>query len=542
MDIVLVKDALSELSEMIKKINIVNSIAENLGCVDGTIIGTGRSDYTQGSTMYNLSIGNKGFALIDIPGIEGDESAFEDIIKQSLEHAHVIFYVNGSGKKIEQESLQKIKKYMHDGTSVWAIFNTHCKAKKERIPGIDKDYSEELKEAYSKQESIVRQTEEELVSFLGSNYKGSISLNGLLGFCSLAFDDKNNTSIRIENDKNLCRDQEKYLKEYLGNRNQMLEDSHISLLTRIIENKIDSYESDIIDENLKKLKNRMNEMLAKVTILKNREVRKIDGFINIYNEFESNCYNAKEDFIRTMRHVAYNAAMDSFYDLMNELFDRIERDGGKSKSKDIQSIVSSRKDDIVAGIEKSINEKIERAQETFKEAIEDAKERLIKDFDREQVQFEISLSSDSVALDNAFTDALNYNLKDFGKHAFTVGSLALSGAGVGSLICPGLGTAIGAGIGAVLGILSSIWNYFASEKKRINNAKLKIQQAIDEQIDEISEQINEKLRSLSYEDRINEVYESLCESIELQKKNLMEIRRMICNVENEMSVVYKNIA
>ena len=239
---------------MIDKIKHVNSIAENLGCVDGTIIGTGRSDYTQGSTMYNLSIGNKGFALIDIPGIEGDESAFEDIIKQSLEHAHVIFYVNGSGKKIEQESLQKIKKYMHDGTSVWAIFNTHCKAKKERIPGIDKDYSEELKEAYSKQESIVRQTEEELVSFLGSNYKGSISLNGLLGFCSLAFDDKNNTSIRIENDKNLRRDQEKYLKEYLGNRNQMLEDSHISLLTRIIENKIGSFESDIIDENLKKLK------------------------------------------------------------------------------------------------------------------------------------------------------------------------------------------------------------------------------------------------------------------------------------------------
>ena len=266
MDIV-VKNTLEELIKVLEKINNVNSIANNLGCVDGTIIGTGRSDYTKESTMYNLSIKNKTFALIDIPGIEGDESAFEDIIKQSLEQAHIIFYINGSGKKIEKESLEKIKKYMHDGTSVYAVFNIHCKAKKKRIPGIDKEYSEELEEAYRKQQSVVNQTEEELISFLGDSFKGSISLNGLLAFCSLAFNKSNNTTIKNENDKSLRKDQEKYINEYNGDIERMLVESHLPVLLEKIEKKDTSFVSDIEEENLKKLKNRMNEMMFLVMLM-----------------------------------------------------------------------------------------------------------------------------------------------------------------------------------------------------------------------------------------------------------------------------------
>lgn len=122
------KDLLSQVIQHISSYDQLVMIERNMGCVDGRIIGTGRSDYTQGSTEYNLTIGDKTFALIDIPGIEGDESKFEEIIRDSLDKAHTIFYVNGSGKKLEQATLEKVKKYMHDGTSVYAIFNVHCKA------------------------------------------------------------------------------------------------------------------------------------------------------------------------------------------------------------------------------------------------------------------------------------------------------------------------------------------------------------------------------------------------------------------------------
>ena len=108
----------------------LTEMEHNMGCIDGKIIGTGQADYTKGSTAYTLFVDDNAFALIDIPGIEGDERKYKEIIKASLAKAHVIFYVNGSGKMIEKDSLEKIKAYMHDGTSVYAIFNVHIKGQK----------------------------------------------------------------------------------------------------------------------------------------------------------------------------------------------------------------------------------------------------------------------------------------------------------------------------------------------------------------------------------------------------------------------------
>ena len=541
MNIELVKKTVNELSKMIQKMHNVNLLMQDYGCVDGSIIGTGRSDYTIDSTTYNLKVKDKDFALIDIPGIEGDESAFETIIKESLERAHIIFYVNGSGKKIESETLQKIKRYMHDGTSVYALFNVHCKAKNERILGIDKEYREELEEAYIKQDKIVEQTEKELVPFLVDNYKGHIKLNGLLGFCSLAFSYENRTSIKKENDKNLCKDQMKYLKEYEDNKDLMLEDSHIRLLKNIIEKKVDSFDLDIMQENIKKLKNRMNEMILKISNLKKEEIKKLNAFINIYNEFNNRCYDAKNDFLRKMKHIASNIVTGAFNDLLNEIFDKIECDQGKTKPSEIQDIVEKRKDSIVEKIQQGINEKIDKAKEEFIEANKDAQERLKKDFEREKLQFNISLKVDKIEIDEAFVNAVKYTLKDFAKLALTVGRLAINGASIGTLITPGIGTAIGTAIGAVLGAVFRIWNYFASGKQRIDNAKVKIREAIDEQSGEVIKQINEELKRASYEQKISEYYNSLCNYIEMQKKQVNDVKKIINNVENEMLEIYSTI-
>ena len=61
-----------------------------------------------------------------------------------------------------------------------------------------------------------------------------------------------------------------------------------------------------------------------------------------------------------MRHVASNAATDAFYDLMNELFDKIEADAGKTKSREIQAIVTSRRDSVVSSIQQGVNSKIQK--------------------------------------------------------------------------------------------------------------------------------------------------------------------------------------
>lgn len=518
-------------------INIENSH----GCIDGKIIGTGRADYTQGSTIYDLSIDGKTFSLIDIPGIEGDESRFEETIKSSLDKSHTIFYINGSGKKIEKATLEKIKNYMRDGTTVYAVFNVHCKPKKERMSGIDKTYSEELKDAYRQCREIINQTESELRSFLGDNYKGSISVNGLLSFCARALNPDGSTSIVYDRDKALRSDQKKYLKEYDGNCAAMLEDSHFSEIQKIITDKVIGFDKYIYDENIKKLKNRLFEMIEKISMLKKDETVKIKGFLRIYDDFESNCYNAKEEYIQSVRHLGYHAASDAFSGVKEELFHMIEQDRGKTKPQKIQQYFDDHKNRIIRDIQNSINRRFEQLQKDYEENINDAVQRLVKDFDREQIKFKISLSAVSISIDDSFANALGYNLKSFGGDAFRVISLAASGFAVGSLF-PGIGNIVGVIIGAISGVLSSIWNFFASEEMRINKAKEELQQTIDDQIDLVDNEVRNQIKSLGFENKINHSYEQIRCQTDRQKKMLNNIKEILNKIESELKRNYKKVS
>lgn len=536
-----VRDFITKISKLISSYEQLVAIERNNGCIDGRIIGTGRADYTQGSMEYNLTIGDKTFALIDIPGIEGDESKFEEVIQESLDKAHVIFYVNGSGKKIEQATLEKVKKYMHDGTSLYAIFNVHCKAKKDRIPGIDKTFEEDLIIAYLKQDEIVSQTENELHTILGSNYKGSLSLNGLLAFCGYAIEESGKSTIVYADDKNLRSDQKKYMKEYSNEIARLREDSHIGLIQNVIDNKVDGFEKYIYTENIKKLKNRIREMIAKIDELNIIETGKIRGFIELYSEFKSNCYNAKEDYIRIMNHIGHNVVENAFSTVKEELFQKIEKSKGRTNSKEIQQYFDEHKDNIINNIQNSLNDKMKKAQKDYEEAIGDARQRLMKDLEREQTEFEISLSAGTIAIDDSCLDDFKYNIKTFGRDLVRVGSLAFSGASVGSIIL-GVGTAVGALVGAVLGVFSSIWNFFASEAIRVNKAKEKLQQAIDKQIDEISKNISSEMKKLTYEDIINNSYEQICTHVEKQKAALKSVERLLNSITYDLKKNYRKVS
>ena len=369
-----------------------------------------------------------------------------------------------------------------------------------------------------------------------------MSINGLLSFCGYAIEESGKTTIVDEKDKNLRSDQKKYIKEYSGEISRLKEDSHIGLIQDIINDKVGNFETYIYTENIKKLKNRLHEMITKIDELRYVEVGKIKGFISIYSEFQSNCFNAKEDYIYTINHIGYNAAYDAFADVKEELFKMVEDDNGKIDSYKIQEYFDTHKNQIIIEIQNHINERINQAQKDYEDAIEDARQRLIKDFEREQMKFEISLSSGTIELDGSFANALKYNLKAFGGDFIRVGSLALSGAGVGTLISPGIGTAIGAVVGVLLGVLSSIWNFFASKANRINKAKEKLQRAIDEQIDEVSENIKSELKKLDFEDKINASYDQIYNQAEKQKTALECVERLLNNISMDLKKNYNKVS
>ena len=75
-------------------------------------MGDGRHDFTKTYEEYHLSIAGHPFTLIDVPGIEGNESEFKDVIKTALHKAHCVFYVQGHNKKPDRATAEKIKKYL----------------------------------------------------------------------------------------------------------------------------------------------------------------------------------------------------------------------------------------------------------------------------------------------------------------------------------------------------------------------------------------------------------------------------------------------
>ncbi|MBK1664136.1 hypothetical protein CKO38_02755 [Rhodospirillum rubrum] len=96
---------------------------------DGGIIGDGRPDFTRQTQEYEFELNGQAFKLLDVPGIEGDESKVSEQINNAVKRAHAVFYVTAkaappqTGDAGRQGTLEKIKAQLGDQTEVWALYN-----------------------------------------------------------------------------------------------------------------------------------------------------------------------------------------------------------------------------------------------------------------------------------------------------------------------------------------------------------------------------------------------------------------------------------
>ena len=61
--------------------------------------------------------------MIDVPGIEGNESLVEQEIDRAVQKTHAVFYVTAKDAPPNEGTLDRIKKHLSDQTEVWAIYN-----------------------------------------------------------------------------------------------------------------------------------------------------------------------------------------------------------------------------------------------------------------------------------------------------------------------------------------------------------------------------------------------------------------------------------
>lgn len=147
---------------------------------DGEIIGDGRADFTRKTQRYDMVLNDQPFALLDVPGIEGNEGLVVSQIEKAVQTAHAVLYVTNqaappqTGDDQRKGTLEKIKEHLGAQTEVWTIFNKKITNPKHSLtdrPLISEDEAASL-------EGL----NEKMRMQLGGHYRNVFSLSALPAF------------------------------------------------------------------------------------------------------------------------------------------------------------------------------------------------------------------------------------------------------------------------------------------------------------------------------------------------------------------------
>lgn len=457
--------------------------------VDGLIIGTGEADFTKGNTLYPLSYKGKRFQLIDVPGIEGDESKYAHMVREAVAKAHLVLYVNGTNKKPEKATAEKIRSYLRLGTQVCPLVNVRGNA-----DAYEFEEDRESLTAHGGATAALQQTEEVLRSVLGSKVlQPGYCVQGLLAFSSLASDAQlGRTTIDPARGRDLVIQQRNYQKHFASSK-VMYEFSQIKSVAKVLHSKLATFREDMVESN----KTKVYELL----------IENISTLQSLHSAHEAFVARSKPEFEKCRE--AIKGSMERFErlvmtgrrNLWDNLFNRLKEDADDIVERHFgdNDAISSQINRAFKIRQSSLKEKLQEQFELYLndlgQDLQQAIQRLLEDVAR--VEFEQLLYDTETLNINYKTPDLDLGLElgDYGWMAFNIGSYALAGAGIGTAF-PVIGNLIGAAAGALVGILVSLLSVFTGKEKRIRKALGQVQEKIDEACFEAHKALKEECKTL----------------------------------------------
>jgi glutaredoxin-related protein len=247
----------------------LDGLSQLAAYADGGIIGDGRLDFTRQTQRYDFSVSSQAFALLDVPGIEGDEKKVRDEIDSAVKKAHAVFYVTGKptapqkGDKERQGTLEKIKAHLGAQTEVWTLFNKRIT---NPMP-LSKPTLISDDEKASLLDLDVKMREQ-----LGENYESSIALSAWPAFLAAAdcFVPRSSEAIS----------QSKFLEKLSAE--QMLEKSGIrAFCDHLTGNLVKDHKAKIKRSNLHKVKGEVIKVSDQLSTLRSKEFRPLEEELRV---------------------------------------------------------------------------------------------------------------------------------------------------------------------------------------------------------------------------------------------------------------------
>lgn len=458
---------------------------------DGEIIGTGKLDYTQTSNTFFIKVNDELVKIIDVPGIEGDESKYEEEIKNAVSKSHCVFYVTSSTKTLESGTLSKVKKYIKDQADVFAVVNMRLNSFKEEYFNLS--FEEIYKNKLEAGESISLQLKEEL----NDNFIKAVAINGHWGFLSLSkYLEKEGEKQKLSNDKL------KLIKIFQDESTIYIK-SNFEYFEKIIFEAVNQKEEKIRKTNILKV----NTLVEK--IINNLQVN-LDTFLS--SDYLDNIKEQADNSKREV-HSTYNDYSRDLENIRKRLLNEFKRDSFKA----IYSFVHQ--NDINENIynvciKRILTEQSNLLQEKIESGTKESVEKVNK-----QIHKSLSIFLDRLNTLNNMNNASFYDpninvefsfLKnDFLKlteSLFSIGGLVTTGATIGAYFgtgipIPVIGTVSGAILGAVIGgIVGSVINLiklFQSTEKKKSKILMKINEQLEEQSKDIDKQLKTEFDGIS---------------------------------------------
>ena len=474
---------------------------------DGLIVGDGRHDFTKTYEEYHLSISGHPFTLIDVPGIEGDEAEFKDVIKTALHKAHCVLYVQGHNKKPDRATAEKIKKYLGDWVKVYSIYNVRS--------SVDKYAREKNRLALLNQDdNTEKEIASEFKSILGDVYSGHVSIQGLLAMSSKAEFSKNRADLI---------DGQQYLLSYFGCSDKVLEFSNFKALTNLVEDKASNFKCEIVEANKQKLISLASNIAREIKNVLDSQKEYLTSLDSQLDAVRRDvCNNGLDTAKRNISNKSKNAIDKSYGDLKADIFELIE-----NKPEYIQERAHYQQR---VRINKKLRNKLKSIVSDELGKVQSIANRKIKGLDGIKLPSINFRSSVEINTEIDFTNALEELDIDFGDivkcSAEIVGSAA-AGAGIG--IFGGLmGMAIGGGVGAVIG---GVRKWLGSDGGRAD-ARKSVADAIEKAKQRAKNNVSHLLAPVLNE--IDTQGRNLRTSIENEKANIDELQYSLGDFDEEI--------
>lgn len=487
---------------------------------DGLIVGDGQHDFTKEYNEYNLSINGHPFTLIDVPGIEGNESEFKDVIQEALSKAHCVFYVQGHNKKPDTGTAEKIKKYLGDWAIVYSIQN---------VRGSVSNYDEEderktlLTSGVLKNEQLIKESFKQI---LGDVYKGNITIQALLAMCAKAsFSEKSDYL------QSLIRNQKKLLR-YFGSAENVLKFSQFQTLLNTVDNKSQNFKDEIAKANQQKLK----ALTLKIQRQLDQAMQdnKDEGAalkLKMLKDFRRSVNTELSALPTKIENRVKSCIRQQFNDLQTDLFNKLDSDDDKETKKQfIRNQARFFAKELRQRLTKESNQQV---QFTRNQLVAQSRKIAGVDFSKSlDFHFNTDVNFDIHTLEDGLAE-LDTNLDDVGDVARSTVDGAATGAIIGSFF-PVVGTTIGAAVGGGLGFLGKMGakafgdHGVSSAKESISDvierAKQSVESKIRQDIVQMRNQANQRrnllIRQVDKEIRSVDAIDDIVDELKQQIHNI----------------------